>query len=106
MSSIVRCSLERLARFLGVKDDHVEDALADERSARRVMSRRGLLTGTVALTASKSFGFLNGSPQEWSIEFVNAVLKGEMGTGWKSARVGGVYAMTGLVAWAAYKSDR
>jgi hypothetical protein len=44
---------QKLAGMLGVRDDQVEDALQNERGAKRHLSRRGFLMGTVALATSE-----------------------------------------------------
>lgn len=55
--SLVQCTMGRLARFLGVRDDQVEEVVRDERHAKLTLSRRGLFTGGAAMAASTAFGF-------------------------------------------------
>ena len=57
--------LERLAKMLGVRDDQVEDALANEQRAKQaiMLSRRGffaagLTMAAVPLVPNKAYSFL------------------------------------------------
>lgn len=50
-------SLNALARLLGIKPDHAEDALHSERAARAVLTRRNLFAAGGALAAGSVFSF-------------------------------------------------
>lgn len=61
--SIVRGTLDALARALGVRGDQAEEVLRSERSARARLSRRQLFAGAGAIAAGTAFGFGEGEEE-------------------------------------------